>query len=73
MCSAMVDAAPPILVCHRGASALAPENTLEAFRVAMQYGMDFSELDVFVSRAGEILRAELPDKIVLVLEQLGGS
>jgi hypothetical protein len=28
---------------------------------------------IFVSRAGEILRAELPDKIVLVLEQLGGS
>jgi hypothetical protein len=28
---------------------------------------------IFVSRAGEILRAELPDDIVLVLEQLGGS
>jgi len=52
----MVDAAAkPILVCHRGASALAPENTLEAFRVAMQYGMDFSELDVFVSRAGDLV------------------
>jgi glycerophosphoryl diester phosphodiesterase len=52
----MVDAAAkPILVCHRGASALAPENTLESFRVAMQYGMDFSELDVFVSRAGDLV------------------
>lgn len=38
----------PLLVCHRGASALAPENSLEAFRVAMQYGVDYSELDVHV-------------------------
>jgi glycerophosphoryl diester phosphodiesterase len=43
------------LVCHRGASALAPENTLEAFRVAMHYGMDFSELDVHVARDGDLV------------------
>jgi glycerophosphoryl diester phosphodiesterase len=51
----MVDAARPILVCHRGASMLAPENTLEAFRVAMGYGVDYSELDVYVSRAGDLV------------------
>ena len=45
----------PVLMCHRGASALAPENSLEAFRVAMQYGMDFSELDVFVNGDGELV------------------
>jgi glycerophosphoryl diester phosphodiesterase len=50
----MVGAAP-VLVCHRGASALAPENTLEAFRVAMQYGVDYSELDVYVGSAGELV------------------
>src|SRR5262245_38690370 len=55
MCSPMVDAAQPILVCHRGASALAPENTLEAFQVAMQHGMDFSEMDVFLSRGGDLI------------------
>src|ERR1700749_4066437 len=55
MSSPMVDAARPVLVCHRGASALAPENTLEAFRVAMEYGMDYSELDVYVSRAGDLV------------------
>jgi glycerophosphoryl diester phosphodiesterase len=46
---------PPLLVCHRGASALAPENTLAAFRVAMEYGIDCSELDVYVSRDGELV------------------
>jgi glycerophosphoryl diester phosphodiesterase len=62
---------PPLTVCHRGASALAPENSLEAFRIAMAYGMDFSELDVYVARDGELvvthdavtdtgLEAELP-------------
>jgi glycerophosphoryl diester phosphodiesterase len=45
----------PVLVCHRGASALAPENSLEAFRVAMEHGMDYSELDVHVSRAGDLV------------------
>jgi glycerophosphoryl diester phosphodiesterase len=47
--------AEPVLVCHRGASALAPENTLEAFRVAMQYGIDYSELDVYVGTTGELV------------------
>src|ERR1051326_9037629 len=53
----MVDAASsrPVLVCHRGASALAPENSLEAFRVAMQHGVDFSELDVHVGRSGDLV------------------
>src|SRR5216683_833497 len=45
----------PVLVCHRGASALAPENTLEAFRIAMQYGVDFCELDVHVGRGGDLI------------------
>jgi len=45
----------PITVCHRGASALAPENSLAAFRLAMEHGMDFSELDVHVARDGELV------------------
>jgi glycerophosphoryl diester phosphodiesterase len=44
-----------VLVCHRGASALAPENSLEAFQVAMDYGVDFSELDVHVNRDGDLV------------------
>ena len=44
-----------VLACHRGASALAPENTLAAFRVAMEYGIDYSELDVHLDRAGNLV------------------
>jgi glycerophosphoryl diester phosphodiesterase len=47
--------APPILVCHRGASALAPDNSLAAFQVAMEYGVDYSELDVHLDRHGELI------------------
>lgn len=45
----------PVLVCHRGASALAPENSLEAFSMAMRHGVDFSELDVHVARDGDLV------------------
>jgi glycerophosphoryl diester phosphodiesterase len=45
----------PVLVCHRGASALAAENSLEAFRLAMTYGVDYSELDVHVGRDGSLV------------------
>jgi len=45
----------PVTVCHRGASALAAENSLEAFRIAMQHGVDFSELDVHLSGDGELI------------------
>jgi glycerophosphoryl diester phosphodiesterase len=51
----MVDANRPLTVCHRGASALAAENSLEAFRVAMEHGVDFSELDVHVAQNGELV------------------
>lgn len=40
---------------HRGASGYAPENTLEAFRLAMDMGADGFELDVHMSRDGELV------------------
>jgi glycerophosphoryl diester phosphodiesterase len=46
-----------VTVCHRGASALAPENSLEAFGMAMQYGVDYSELDVHLSLDGRLVVA----------------
>jgi glycerophosphoryl diester phosphodiesterase len=52
--------ARPVLVCHRGASALAPENSLDAFRVAMQYSVDYSELDVHVARDGQLVVSHDP-------------
>jgi glycerophosphoryl diester phosphodiesterase len=45
----------PITVGHRGASALAPENTLRAFQVAIEYGLDMAELDVHLSRDGQLV------------------
>lgn len=42
----------PLIIGHRGASAVAPENTLAAFERAMQDGADGVEFDVRLSRDG---------------------
>jgi glycerophosphoryl diester phosphodiesterase len=46
------DCGRPLVVAHRGASALAPENTLEAARLGWQAGADAWELDVQLTRDG---------------------
>lgn len=43
------------IFAHRGASGYAPENTLEAFALAMEQGADGIELDVQLSRDGELV------------------
>ena len=40
---------------HRGASGYAPENTLEAFQIAVDQGADGVELDVQMTRDGEMV------------------
>ncbi len=45
----MPDYRGPLNIAHRGASACAPENTLAAFRLAMEMGADGFELDVMLS------------------------
>lgn len=48
----------PILVwAHRGASGYAPENTLEAFALAVKQGADGVELDVHLSADGQVVVA----------------
>ena len=42
----------PAIICHRGASAFAPENTLEAYSAAMDLGADGSEIDIRRSADG---------------------
>lgn len=42
----------PIIVGHRGAKGIAPENTLEGFEVAIQQGVDMIETDVRISKDG---------------------
>ena len=67
---------------HRGASGHAPENTLEAFRLAMDMGAEGFELDVHMSKDGElvVIHDESVDRTTdgtglvreLTLEQLKG-
>ena len=40
---------------HRGASYTAPENTIEAYKLAIEQGADGVELDVHLSRDGELV------------------
>jgi glycerophosphoryl diester phosphodiesterase len=42
----------PLIIAHRGASALAPENTLAAFRQAIEDGADGIEFDVRLAKDG---------------------
>ncbi|HJQ27109.1 MAG TPA: glycerophosphodiester phosphodiesterase family protein [Blastocatellia bacterium] len=43
----------PLVIAHRGASGLAPENTMAAFRLAAAMGADGFELDVQLSADGQ--------------------
>ena len=43
------------IFAHRGASAYAPENTMEAFHLAAKQGADGIELDVHVTKDGEVV------------------
>jgi len=42
----------PLIIGHRGASSIAPENTLAAFARALQLGADGIELDIRLARDG---------------------
>ena len=57
-------ARPPLNLGHRGASGLAPENTLAAFKLARELGADGIECDVQLSRDGEpvVIHDDLLDR-----------
>jgi glycerophosphoryl diester phosphodiesterase len=46
---------PVMVVAHRGFSGAAPENTLVAFRKAIEIGSDMIELDIQLSKDGKIV------------------
>ena len=48
-------AAKKQLVAHRGASAYAPEHTLDAYTLALEQGADYVEQDLAVSRDGVLV------------------
>lgn len=43
------------LVGHRGLKSLAPENTIPSFQLAIDYALDGIEVDVWMSRDGELV------------------
>ena len=45
----------PVVMAHRGNAATAPENTLPAFQQAMDAGADYIELDIRLSKDGELV------------------
>lgn len=45
----------PWVIAHRGASAVAPENTMAAFRQAVAMGVDCIETDLHLSRDGRLI------------------
>ncbi len=51
----------PLVIGHRGASVLAPENTLASFRLALDQGADGIELDARLTR----------DRVVMILHDAG--
>ena len=53
-----------LVVAHRGADAVAPENTMEAYRLAVEMGADAIELDVQLTADGQLvlMHDELVDR-----------
>ena len=52
----------PLVLAHRGANNLAPENTLSAFSKALEVGADGLEMDVRLTKDGEV--AVIHDRLV---------
>ena len=50
--SAMAGISVPMIISHRGESADAPENTMAAFQLAVEHGVDAMECDVYVTADG---------------------
>src|SRR5512136_2618397 len=45
----------PLVIAHRGSSATGPENTLAAFQLAAEQEADAIELDVDLTRDGQVI------------------
>jgi glycerophosphoryl diester phosphodiesterase len=60
----------PMILVHRGASALAPENSLEAYAAAMDYGADGCEVDLRRTRDGVLVLFH-DDMLDRLLEDVG--
>lgn len=59
-CSGL-NAQEPLIIAHRGASKEAPENTLSAFRKAIDMGANFLEMDLHLSKDAQVVVMHDPD------------
>src|SRR5215467_13617587 len=53
--NAMTQYTRKTLIAHRGASAYAPEHTIEAYRLAIEQGADFIEQDLQITKDGVLV------------------
>src|SRR5688572_17892481 len=65
--------AGPIIIVHRGASAMAPENSLEACAAAMDYGADGCEVDLRRTRDGVLIlfHDDMLDRLLDTVGEIG--
>src|SRR6266478_2819603 len=54
-----------MIIAHRGASSLEPENTIRSFKKAEEIGVDMIELDVRRSKDGILVISHDPDLLRL--------
>ncbi|EKD50176.1 MAG: hypothetical protein ACD_62C00622G0005 [uncultured bacterium] len=51
----MIETNKPLIIAHRGASSLEPENTMRAFHKACELGADGIELDIFLTKDNQLV------------------
>jgi glycerophosphoryl diester phosphodiesterase len=51
---------PPQVYAHRGARAFAPENTIPAYAVGLHIGTDFVDMDIVLTKDGQVLVSHDP-------------
>ncbi len=55
LCSALAQAAEPLVIAHRGASGYLPEHTLAGYELAIRMGADYIEPDLQMTRDGVLV------------------
>lgn len=65
--------AGPMVIVHRGASGIAPENSLEAYAAAMDYGADGCEVDLRRTRDGVLVlfHDDMLDRLLDTVGEIG--
>src|SRR5438105_13860940 len=62
---------PPLVIGHRGAAAVAPENTLAALQAAVDAGADLVEFDIAVDLTLAHSHREVPEQPLSLDEEIG--